>query len=53
MTMQQLNIGVDGKHGDGDQSMLSGNDAQILRNQWSDGMDYNPLENDQLSALVR
>ena len=37
MTMQQLNIGVDGKHGDGDQSMLSGNDAQILRNQWSDG----------------
>ena len=29
---------------DGDQSPLSGDDAQFLRNQWSTGMDYVPYE---------
>ena len=40
---------------DGDQTPLKGDKAQILRNQWSSGMDCNPLSpaNTHLSAWLR
>ena len=34
---------------DGDQSPLKGEAAQFLRNQWAEGMDYNPTNNPWLS----
>jgi len=41
-----------GGHGDGDQSPLKGEKAQILRNQWSGGMGYNPLQNRDHSSWL-
>jgi len=40
---------------DGDQSPLRGDEAQVLRNQWSMGMDCNPLnpDNSHLSGWLR
>ena len=40
---------------DGDQSKLKGDEAQVLRNQWGGGMDYNPAhpDNDHLSGWLR
>ena len=34
---------------DGDQSPLKGEKAQFLRNQWAEGMDYNPSTNPWVS----
>jgi ankyrin repeat protein len=44
-----------GRRDDGDQSQLKGDKAQVLRNQWDSGMDYNPahLDNDHLSGWLR
>lgn len=38
--------------GDGDQSPLKGEEAQLLRTQWSGGMSYNPLKNSDHSSWL-
>jgi len=52
---QKLGLLKGVKFGDGDQSQLKGDKAQVLRNQWGGGMDYNPAhpDNSHLSAWLR
>jgi len=44
-----------GGFGDGDQTPLKGDKAQVLQNQWGNGMDYNPVHpgNSHLSDWLR
>jgi len=50
--LQKLGLSKGVKLDDGDQSPLKGDKAQVLRNQWGNGMDYNP-ENDHLSDWMK
>jgi len=42
MLFQRLGLFKRGAFGDGDQSPLTGDKAQVLQNQWGGGMDYDP-----------
>jgi len=53
--LQKFGIGKLWRMDDGDQSKLRGDKAQVLRNQWGGGMDYNPAHpgNSHLSPWLR
>jgi len=53
--LQKLGLGEVWSMDDGDQSKLRGDKAQVLRNQWGGGMDYNPAhpDNTHLSPWLR
>lgn len=55
LLFQKLGLEEGGRMDDGDQSMLKGDKAQVLRNQWGGGMDYNPAHprNSHLSPWLR
>jgi len=52
---QKLGLEKVGRVDDGDQSLLRGDKAQVMRNQWGGGMDYNPAHpsNGHLSPWLR
>merc|ERR1719427_1150088 len=53
--LQKFGLGKVWRMDDGDQSKLRGDRAQVLRNQWGGGMDYNPAHpgNAHLSPWLR
>merc|ERR1719233_2106406 len=53
--LQKFGLGKVWRMDDGDQSKLRGDRAQVLRNQWGGGMDYNPAHpgNTHLSPWLR
>merc|ERR1719193_669414 len=53
--LQKFGLGKVWRMDDGDQSKLRGDKAQVLRNQWGGGMDYNPAHpgNTHLSPWLR
>merc|ERR1719318_23018 len=55
LVCQKLGLEKGGRRDDGDQSKLKGDKAQVLRNQWGGGMDYNPAHpgNSHLSPWLR
>jgi len=55
LVCQKLGLEKGGRRDDGDQSKLKGDKAQVLRNQWGGGMDYNPAHpgNSHLSGWLR